>query len=382
MIDAIDWILLLTRMFAIFYLLLMLLYMVGWQRVRRQSYNQPAIYPMLSMVVAMRNEAENIESLIRALARQTYPASKLQIILVDDHSTDQTAQVARSMAQSLGMGNLMVIENEGRGKKAALKCAFPHVIGEWVLFTDADCIPHESWAETMLAMAAGQHRLMLLGPVRISPSKGWLQMFQAIETNSLMAATAGSAGIGLPSMANGANMALHRSVLAGDDESALRPGFASGDDMFRLESVLRRFGSRAVGMAALAGSMVSTRPASGIREFSAQRMRWVSKSKGYRRPEIIVPAIVVFLFNALLALILVLSVVYPLLLLAYMAFVLLKTLADLPLVYPSFQLAGQKQLIPWFVFFQFFYPPYVLITALAGLWFPVHWKSRKLDAQI
>lgn len=369
-------------MAAFLYLLLMLLYMAGWQQVRRQAYHQPAIHPMLSIIVAMRNEAENIESLIKALAKQTYTASKLQIILVDDHSTDHSSQIAQTAAQSLSLSNIVVIENEGRGKKAALKSAFRHALGEWILFTDADCIPHESWAETMLATAVGQQRLMLLGPVRISPTEGWLQRFQAIETNSLIAATVGSAGIGMPSMANGANMALHRSVLAGNDENALKPAFASGDDMFRLETVLSRYGSRAVGVSVLAGSMVSTRPAYGAKAFLAQRMRWVSKSKGYRRPEIIVPAIVIFLFNVFLAVLLVLSVVYPLLLMAYLTFVLLKTFTDLPLVYPSFQLAGQKQLIPWFVFFQLFYPPYVMVIALASLWFPVRWKSRKLNVQI
>ena len=379
MIDTLHLILQFARIAALLYLLLMLLYMAGWQRIRRQVCRHDETYPMLSIVIAMRNEAANLECLIKALASQTYPAEKMQIVLVDDHSTDQSALIARQTAQSAGLRNVLVMDSEGKGKKSALRTALQHVQGEWVLFTDADCVPHAAWAETMMTAAAEQQKLMLLGPVRLSPCRGWLQNFQAIETNSLIAATAGSAGIGLPSMANGANMALHRTVLSHDD--ALKPAFASGDDMFRLESVLKRYGSGAVGMVMFPGAMVTTGPAIGLKAFLAQRLRWVSKSKGYRRPEIIIPAFVVFVFNALLAAMLLLSAFYPLMLLAYLTFVLLKTLTDLPLVWPTFQMAGQKHLIPWMAVFQLFYPPYVLVAALAGLWLPVEWKSRKLDAQ-
>lgn len=376
MIELIHWILFYTRIAAFCYLLLMLVYMAGWQRLLKVYSTRRTEMPMLSIVVAMRNEAANIEKLLRALAKQSYPANKIQVVLVDDHSTDGSAEMAQKMAHLLGLQNFTQIVNDGTGKKQALSSALKHISGEWVLFTDADCEPHQQWAETMMSAAGEDSALMLLGPVRLSPVKGILSTFQTLEMNSLMAATAGSAGIGLPSMANGANMALHRSLLGVESDSALKPGFASGDDMFRLETILKRYGSKAVRMVMQEESMVSTAPAIGWKAFFAQRLRWVSKSGGYRRAETIVPALVVFAFNALLTVVLLLSVFFPVLVLAYLAFIVLKTLTDLPLVWPANRMAGQSCLLPWFPLFQLIYPPYVFFTALAGLLIPVRWKGR------
>lgn len=376
MIELIHWILFFTRIAAFCYLLLMLVYMAGWQRLLKVYSTRRAEMPMLSIVVAMRNEEANIEKLLKALARQSYPADKIQVVLVDDHSTDGSAEMAQKMAHLLGLQNFTQIVNDGTGKKQALSSALKHISGEWVLFTDADCEPHQQWAETMMSAAGEGRAMMLLGPVRLTPVKGILPTFQTLEMNSLMAATAGSAGIGLPSMANGANMALHRSLLGVESDSALKPGFASGDDMFRLETILKRYGSKAVRMVMQEESMVSTAPAIGWKAFFAQRLRWVSKSGGYRRAETIVPALVVFAFNALLTVVLLLSVFFPVLVLAYLAFIVLKTLTDLPLVWPANRMAGQSCLLPWFPLFQLIYPPYVFFTALAGLLIPVRWKGR------
>ena len=49
----------------------------------------------ISIIIAARNEEENIGTLLAALQRQTYPAAFTEIIVVDDHSTDSTVAIAR-----------------------------------------------------------------------------------------------------------------------------------------------------------------------------------------------------------------------------------------------------------------------------------------------
>jgi cellulose synthase/poly-beta-1,6-N-acetylglucosamine synthase-like glycosyltransferase len=378
MIDLIYWLLLFVRIAALLYLLLMLIYIAGWQRLKSAARNSEVGKELVSIIIAMRNEAQNLENLLKALATQTFPANRFHIVLADDGSTDHSASLAQKLAQSLGIKNITILENESTGKKAALQTALKHAKGDWLLFTDADCVPHPDWVETMLAHARQSGAFMLLGPVKILPVSGLLSKFQACETNSLIAVTAGSAGIRLASMANGANMALRSSVLKHDDENPLKPQFASGDDMFRLEAVIHQYGSKSISMVMQPEAMVVTSPVAGLRAFFAQRMRWVSKSKGYRRPEIILPSTIVFAFNAFLAIILLLTPFFPLLLLPYVAFIVLKTFIDFPLVWPAFRLAGQSQLMPWFMVFQFVYPPYVLFTAMAGLLVQVNWKGRSI----
>lgn len=374
--------LLLLRISALVYLLLMCMYMLGWQKITKRGVERSVSYPMVSIVIAMRNEKNHIEALLDALHAQRYPIDRLEIILVDDGSDDGSASLALQKANALGMRHLKVISGATQGKKAALRIGLRQAIGEWILLTDADCIPQSTWVETMLETAMTRNAKMVLGPIKLEPLTKSLHQMQAAESNCLMAATAGSAGIGWPSMANGANMLLSSEVLKNERSGALQPRYASGDDMFRLEDVLRRYGSGSVTMAMRPEAVVITRPVNDLRAFFAQRMRWVSKSRGYRRPEVVVLALVVFVFNMLLATAFIVSPFFPVMWIAFLMFLMLKTLIDLPLVWPAFRLTGQTRLLGWFLVFQLVYPLYVMVVAIGGWCWPVYWKNRKISGQI
>ena len=63
-------------------------YRIGWNKI--QTEFQQEFTPKVSIVIAMRNEESEIKRLITTLKKQMYPTDSLEIILVNDHSTDAT----------------------------------------------------------------------------------------------------------------------------------------------------------------------------------------------------------------------------------------------------------------------------------------------------
>jgi len=102
--------------------------------------------PKVSVIIPARNEEANIGRCLRSILAQQGIA--FQVIVVDDHSTDRTAEIARQVAQEPSTRSVagQVIVMQARrplpagwtGKANALCSAVPLARGDWLLFTDAD----------------------------------------------------------------------------------------------------------------------------------------------------------------------------------------------------------------------------------------------------
>jgi len=91
--------------------------------------------PLVSIVVPARNEAENIGTCLTSLSLQE--GVSFEIYVVDDHSTDDTRQIAAAYTKAIVL-SARELPPGWRGKANALWTAVPHLKGEWLLFTDAD----------------------------------------------------------------------------------------------------------------------------------------------------------------------------------------------------------------------------------------------------
>jgi cellulose synthase/poly-beta-1,6-N-acetylglucosamine synthase-like glycosyltransferase len=109
----------------------------------------------MTVIIPTRNEASLIEHRLDNVSDQSYPLEKIEIMVVDSGSTDNTVDIAEKWrAQHLAnMGNVLVIEESvRRGKIFAMNCALKHVSHstDIVVFTDADC----KWSPDALRNAA------------------------------------------------------------------------------------------------------------------------------------------------------------------------------------------------------------------------------------
>jgi cellulose synthase/poly-beta-1,6-N-acetylglucosamine synthase-like glycosyltransferase len=107
----------------------------------RGSDSEP---PTVSIIVPAFNSEVTIGRCLRALHNQTYPQDRYEIIVVDDASTDKTAEIASKA------GVLVVAEGK-LGKSGVRNLGAQRATGEIILFTDSDCEPIPNWIELMVA---------------------------------------------------------------------------------------------------------------------------------------------------------------------------------------------------------------------------------------
>jgi GT2 family glycosyltransferase len=104
---------------------------------------------LASVIVCTFNRASLLKRLLESLALQTASPGTFEIIVVDDGSTDDTPKVCRNMIER--MPNMTYIPMKtNSGISAAGNRALEKASGEYILFTDDDCIPDPRWVEAMI----------------------------------------------------------------------------------------------------------------------------------------------------------------------------------------------------------------------------------------
>lgn len=100
----------------------------------------------ISVVVPVYNGAQTLRTCLSALATQALRVP-FETIVVDDGSTDDTAAVAREF-------DVRLVQRKNGGAPAARNTGILCAQGEWIAFTDADCVPSRTWLARLFAKAA------------------------------------------------------------------------------------------------------------------------------------------------------------------------------------------------------------------------------------
>ena len=116
---------------------------------RQKTHNkEPNKFSVGSVVIAARNEELNLPYIIQDLIAQEYPLDKLEVIFVDDRSTDSTNQILKKTCDDYGFIKYVQIENLNEDmtpKKNALSKGIEVASGEIIISTDADCRVGKFW---------------------------------------------------------------------------------------------------------------------------------------------------------------------------------------------------------------------------------------------
>ena len=327
-----------------------------------------------SVLIAARNEEKNIGNLLKSLYNQTFSKELFEVIIIDDHSEDETISVVENFLKEHKDINLKFFKAEKEGKKHAISQALHLAENELILVTDADCFLKETWIESIVNFYKEENCKMILAPVLLSPAGTFFEKIQVLEHLSLIGSTAGSAAIGFPVMCNGANMAYER--LAAMEVEKQRKDFniPSGDDMFLMEYFIKNYGAENVKFLLSKTAIVKTNTCKNISEFFRQRRRWVSKTKSYTSWKILSTAFVVLFFNLSIISLLLSALFSPTLLIPYFLLTFLKFLIDYPLLRNITTFMNQKNLLIWTLPLEFVYPFYAVFTAISGMLINVKWK--------
>src|SRR5690606_29577026 len=102
-----------------------------------------------SIVIAAKNEAENITALVNSIYINKISREDFEVIVIDDNSDDKTFDVANALTEKFI--NLKLISPKNKiypGKKGALAAGINECQFDYILITDADCVVSEKWIET------------------------------------------------------------------------------------------------------------------------------------------------------------------------------------------------------------------------------------------
>jgi cellulose synthase/poly-beta-1,6-N-acetylglucosamine synthase-like glycosyltransferase len=357
------------------YTLVMLLLLTGWLKTSGFSPGQAVCTTFVTVVVPVRDEESNITRLLDCLVSQDFPEKLLEVLVADDHSSDQSATLIRTYAAKYSFIRYLPLEAEETGKKQAIAKAVRVAAGELIITTDADCAMGPKWLSSMVSFYQTKKPAMIIGPVMINYGHRFFGRIQSLEFTSLVATAAGSAGTGMPVMCNGANLAFTRSSYLADPDPS-DSSYSSGDDiLFMLK--LKSRGERVVFLKS-PEAMVLTVPCRNIFSLISQRRRWISKSSGYHDYFINLLAVLVFGANMTWPFLFALANLFPAFWPGFLLALSMKWLADFVLLAPAVSWFRQWNTMPWFFLIQLFYPLYILAVIPGMFGDKGYWKGRKV----
>jgi cellulose synthase/poly-beta-1,6-N-acetylglucosamine synthase-like glycosyltransferase len=338
---------------------------------------------LVSVIIPVRNESASIIACLESMIDQDYPAHLIEIIVSDDFSDDDTMELASRFATMHPSCQIIRIVPDGSipgsvGKKSAISRAVMKASGSIILTTDADTRRSPGWISAIVAEFSENRTQMVLGPVAFADEEGLLQKIQSLEFLGLMGTTAGTAALGKPVMANGANLAYRRNAFVDVGGFTTNSGHASGDDQFFLASVKKKFGKEAVRFAFNRDAIVTTLAEKSLSGFLQQRIRWVSKSNGYRDPGVVAVALLTWLTHFVLLSGLVAGCFYPRLLLIAGFLWITKMLADYPMVRLMSGFFGKNRILGCYFTAQAFQLFYVVLVGMTGHFVTYRWKGRRI----
>jgi glycosyltransferase involved in cell wall biosynthesis len=324
----------------------------------------------VSVIVACRNEQENLPVLLKHIAAQNYRSDLFEVIVVNDNSTDQTLQTASSIK---GIPNLRFLDNIGSGKKQAIRTGINSSRGFLIITTDADCVMNENWIRTIAAFCEEHNPDLIICPVQLEMGRGFLRKFEELEFLSLQGVTAGSAIAQRATMCNGANLAFPREAYLNNSEK-LHDDIPSGDDIFLLQSIKKRNNSKICWLES-ANALVTTRSASTVAVFMKQRTRWISKAGSYNDTFTLILGIVTFV--TILTQLFVLSALLAggITLEIFLVIVFLKMIPDFLILMNTTARYSRKELLWWVFPSQLVYPFYVFAVAVLSKFSPQRWTT-------
>lgn len=356
------------------YLILISVFYFAWIRLKEfiTDNSQPATF--ISIIIPARNEGKNISNILNDLALQTYPSHLFEVLVINDHSDDNTYEIAKKSSTLSSNVQVFNMPTHIQGKKLALQFAYKNSKGKLIITLDADCHVLNKWLQTIEVFFRQKNPKLIICPLLYYRENNVFQYMQSLESLSLVASGAGAAASGKPILCNGANLAFEKQVLT-FYKNYIKNDVASGDDIFLLSAV-KKYWPNSIYFLKSRDAAAYTKAESTLQEFLQQRKRWASKSKKYSDTDIILVSLVVFSFNMIIAAIFVWSIVHPIFFLLFFALLILKSIADWFLLNSFALFFNKKNMLKYFLQTQLIYPFYIVFMAIYGNVGKFEWKKR------
>ena len=347
-----------------------------------ESYEKTEKKPItaFSIIVPFRNEEKNLHKLLKSISNLNYPVELLEIILVDDFSTDASERICINWRLANGLIESTLLENlrlSNSPKKDAISRAIPIVKNKWIITTDADCIVPKNWLQTLDNFIQNKQPEMVVGAVVYKTKNNWFHHFQQLDLMSLQGTTIGSFGLGKPFMCNGANFAYTKNLFQEIGGFSGINNTASGDDVLLLQKAIA-YTKDKVCYLKNEDFIVKTKPINDFYELFMQRVRWASKTSNYQTNYPKLLAVIVLAMNVSLVVSFGLWYFGKFDLRLFAMALILKYGVDYLLLYKTNRYLRNKALIPPLAS-SLFYPIFSSFVGIYSLFGSFNWKGRKFN---
>jgi cellulose synthase/poly-beta-1,6-N-acetylglucosamine synthase-like glycosyltransferase len=355
------------------YIVQVIVFLFGTRRLRYPTNDQLLRdRPKVSVIVAALNEEANIRDCLDSLVHLDYPTDKLEIVIVNDRSTDHTPEIIREYTERLPHFKSIVTTpgvGELQGKANALAQGIEFSSGEVIMVTDADCTVPPSWVSETVKYYA-EDTGMVLGFTLINPKSG----FEAVQSlDWLFLLTIAAAGIALnrPLSCVGNNMTYRRRAY--DQVGGYRNiKFSVTEDFSLLHAMFERTRWK-IRFPINVRALVDTKPCPTWRVVYQQRQRWGTGGLD--------ADFLGFYIMAVAFLLHVSNVIAPFFvgsILCWIISLLLKLVADAAILSIPLRRFRQIRLFKYFLHFELYFICYtILLPFIVFFGGRVRWKGRK-----
>ncbi len=281
------------------YTLLIIQLIYGSGKIKTFKNTQQSPKTAFTIIVPFRNEEKNLPNLLRSFSKLNYPHELIEIVMVDDFSTDRSEKICIQWRMNHDDIDTTLLENlrlSRSPKKDAIARAMPIAKHNWIITTDADCTVPKNWLKTIDHYIQAHEPEMIVGAVKYKTKNNWFHHFQQLDLLSLQGVTIGSFGIGKPFMCNGANFAYTKKLFRELDGFNGNDKIASGDDVFLLQKAVKH-NPDLVHYLKNTQTIVKTKPENDLFKLFMQRVRWAAKTTGYQSNYAKFLAVIVLLMN-------------------------------------------------------------------------------------
>ncbi|MGG9962135.1 glycosyltransferase [Ferruginibacter sp. SUN106] len=390
--------------FLLVYTVLIIYYRQSWVSIFDFRFVISDFRPAtkISVIIPARNEEGNIGVCLQSIINQSYPAALFEVIVVDDHSTDNTVTIVNAFnlpnIKLIALKDFVAAGAINSYKKKAIEMAILQSTGDLIVTTDADCVAPENWLQTIAAFYQEKKPAFIVMPVAIrlaanrnKPQGMFLQIFQSLDFMTLQGITGASVHKKMHSMCNGANLAYTKKAFSDVNGFAGIDTIASGDDMLLMHKIYKQDPAAVLFLKSKA-AIVQTLPVLTIKEFFNQRIRWASKADKYDDKRIFAVLLIVYLFNLLLIVLLVIALfnnavfsirIYPVTFTSstfeiWLFLLVTKTAVELFFLSPVAKFFNNRKLLWLFPLMEPFHIVYTVIAGWLGKFGNYNWKGRNV----
>ncbi|MBK6834983.1 MAG: glycosyltransferase [Bacteroidetes bacterium] len=328
----------------------------------------------VSIIIPFRNEENNLLNCTESIKNQAYEQDKIEIIFVNDHSTDSSAAILSDIPNI----TLLSLPENLVGKKNAITHGINNAKNEIIITVDADIVADENWLSTMVSKQQQTNAPMVIGQVKLEGINNFTNAIQLLEHFAITIVGGGTAKMNSPILCNGANLLFTKTAFEKVNGYEGNKNIASGDDVFLLNKIKETYPNQ-IAYLKNTNAAVTCKTETSLNSAIKQRIRWAGKNKHNNNPINAFTGLIIVATNISWPILGLLSVFNAQLTKYFLISLLMKCIIDFLLLFLASSFYRQKKLLWWFPLFFCFYPIELIVIFFSSLVTKQKWKDRIIN---